>query len=267
MRETEIDENCSIPCNQTMRFDVHMCVCMSLKLSKQEQVPGAGLARLLLDLVLAGYAAEGNEWSYLMLISSNLMLNCDPGSAWDIHPYCIDSSNVERREDMMRPVRVPDVVPATVLDAELDPDTMQMTGGDFVEVYSSKEYEGHFDAILTCFFIDTAMNLPTLLRVFHHCLRDGGIWINLGPLMWHWSEGGSQMADLCEEEKMSVELSLESVLAVAEASGFKRLMHQMVPAQFVRNSLSMQQNVFSCSFFSMQKQTDTSTASTYTETL
>ena len=85
--------------------------------------------------------------------------------------------------------------------------------------------------------------------------------------MWHWSEGGSQMADLCEEEKMSVELSLESVLAVAEASGFKRLMHQMVPAQFVRNSLSMQQNVFSCSFFSMQKQTDTSTASTYTETL
>jgi len=38
-------------------------------------VPGAGLGRLAFDLVLKGYAVEGNEFSLFMLFASNFILN------------------------------------------------------------------------------------------------------------------------------------------------------------------------------------------------
>ena len=38
--------------------------------------PGSGLARLVLELVEAGYAAQGNEVTYFMLYCSNFILNC-----------------------------------------------------------------------------------------------------------------------------------------------------------------------------------------------
>ena len=38
-------------------------------------VPGTGLSRLLLEVVERGYAGQGNEFSYQMLLVSNYMLN------------------------------------------------------------------------------------------------------------------------------------------------------------------------------------------------
>lgn len=39
-------------------------------------VPGCGLARLALELIEAGFAAQGNEVTYFMLFGSNFILNC-----------------------------------------------------------------------------------------------------------------------------------------------------------------------------------------------
>ena len=37
--------------------------------------PGAGLGRLVLEIAGRGYAAQGNEFSYFMLLASNYLLN------------------------------------------------------------------------------------------------------------------------------------------------------------------------------------------------
>jgi hypothetical protein len=76
--------------------------------------------------------------------------------------------------------------------------------GDFEDIYGSSdednEHIGQWDAIVTCFFIDTvgcsphlstavhlhsyaidqAKNIVNYLRIFHRILAPGGVWINLG---------------------------------------------------------------------------------------
>ncbi|RHY23998.1 hypothetical protein DYB28_001729, partial [Aphanomyces astaci] len=41
-------------------------------------VPGAGLGRLALEIVSAGYATQGNEFSYQMLFTSGVWINLGP---------------------------------------------------------------------------------------------------------------------------------------------------------------------------------------------
>jgi carnosine N-methyltransferase len=42
---------------------------------KRVLVPGAGLGRLALEVAEMGFRAEGNEWSYAMLVGSQFVLN------------------------------------------------------------------------------------------------------------------------------------------------------------------------------------------------
>lgn len=55
----------------------------------------------------------------------------------------------------------------------LPPGSLSMCAGDFVEVYSTPDNAEAFDAIVTCFFIDTAHNIvrrARVLRVVHRGL-------------------------------------------------------------------------------------------------
>ena len=82
----------------------------------------------------------------------------------------------------------------------------------------------------TVFFIDTAPNVIAYIETIHRVLKPGGVWINLGPLLWHW-EGRDppkrkKSARLSDEvvgiDAMgAIELTLEEVLAVVEACGFR----------------------------------------------
>ncbi len=112
--------------------------------------------------------------------------------------------------------------------------------GDFEEVYGHKSEPdepqyGLWDAILTCFFIDTvsfscrthtgpdthilvvvdskAKNIVNYLRIIHNILAPGGVWINLGPLLWHWENNHTS--------DISIELDLEEVKALARTIGFE----------------------------------------------
>lgn len=57
--------------------------------------------------------------------------------------------------------------------------------GDFIRMYSGAESRGRFDAVVTCFFVDTAVELFDYLAVIRRVLRPGGLWINSGPLHYH----------------------------------------------------------------------------------
>eukprot|EP00435_Cladocopium_sp_Y103_P066582 s860_g28.t2 len=51
-------------------------------------VPGCGLARLPFDLVRLGYAAQGNEFSYHMLLGTHLILNrSEKAECFNIFPF------------------------------------------------------------------------------------------------------------------------------------------------------------------------------------
>jgi len=49
------------------------------KNAKNERIrvlfPGCGLGRIVFDFACAGYGAQGNEFSYHMLLASNFILN------------------------------------------------------------------------------------------------------------------------------------------------------------------------------------------------
>lgn len=65
--------------------------------------------------------------------------------------------------------------------------------------------------MVTCFFIDTAHNVVQYLQTIHQMLKPGGVWVNLGPLLYHYAE---------MQGELSLELTWEEVKAVATKIGF-----------------------------------------------
>ena len=104
---------------------------------------------------------------------------------------------------MLQGIKIPDV-PVDNIPSTAD---FSMVAGDFVEVYSHPDQKGQWDVIVTCFFIDTARNILHYVEVIKECLKPGGVWINLGPLLYHY-EG--------MQGETSIELSFEEVKAICE---------------------------------------------------
>eukprot|EP00286_Rhodomonas_abbreviata_P028351 CAMPEP_0181293658 /NCGR_PEP_ID=MMETSP1101-20121128/3180_1 /TAXON_ID=46948 /ORGANISM="Rhodomonas abbreviata, Strain Caron Lab Isolate" /LENGTH=350 /DNA_ID=CAMNT_0023398255 /DNA_START=464 /DNA_END=1513 /DNA_ORIENTATION=+ len=147
-------------------------------------LPGAGLGRLAYNVAKLGFSAQGCEFSYQMLISSNYILNYAPGpKTLALHPWVLSSSNVWDTEGhQLQRVLVPDELPGG-LPPSVD---FSMVAGDFLEVYRGQH--GEWDCVATSFFIDTASNIVDYVEHIHSLLSDGGIWINLGPLLYHYTD-------------------------------------------------------------------------------
>ena len=62
-----------------------------------------------------------------------------------------------------------------------------------------------------------AHNVLEYIDVLWRLLRPGGVWINLGPLLWHWADAHTYLA----EPELSLELPLDTVLRCAAARGFQ----------------------------------------------
>jgi carnosine N-methyltransferase len=72
-----------------------------------------------------------------------------------------------------------------------------MVAGEFVEVYIKKPgiiiiiiYINieNWDCVVTCFFLDTAHNIIEYIDCISKILRKGGLWVNFGPLLYHYAE-------------------------------------------------------------------------------
>ncbi|EXJ92168.1 hypothetical protein A1O3_00718 [Capronia epimyces CBS 606.96] len=156
-------------------------------------LPGAGLARLLLELCLRGYNVTGNEISYHQLLASNFILNCTQhADQYAIYPFAHTFTNVVSRKNQLRRHTIPDVHPGIALSTRLaagEPvGEMNMTAGDFVLSYSTPECTEMFDGVVSVFFIDTAPNLIRYIETVRNCLKKGGVWVNIGPLLWHFDD-------------------------------------------------------------------------------
>jgi carnosine N-methyltransferase len=263
-------------------------------------VPGAGLARLCVDVAAAGMRAQGNEFSYYMLVASAFILNGSPEPGCRlVHPWCHAALNQLSAAGQLRAVSAPDACPQDLLaaggwgdeDEKEDEESeeeeqelgeqgaaaaggagggagsdarasrprpprrpplppLSMCAGDFEEVYGSPGMRARFDAVATCFFLDTARNVVRYLEVVWHALKPGGYWVHLGPLLWHWGGasgerrrgggageegGGGDDADQQQQQgdDVSIELALDEVAQVARALGFVEIRSELVRAPYM----------------------------------
>ncbi|EMD58524.1 hypothetical protein GGP41_005985 [Bipolaris sorokiniana] len=236
-------------------------------------VPGVGLGRLVFDVCRAGFSVEGNEISYHMLMASALVLNeTKHAHQFSIAPWALGSSNHVSRADQLRTVEIPDVHPATVLGEEQASrvpasDRMSMSMGDFCVVYGRSDYTGVFDAVTTVFFIDTAPNLIRYIEAVANCLKPGGIWVNLGPLLWHPPPPRRNHGEEDEEEASriesdagigdpgSFELTNDEVIALVQHLGFniERQETDTIQTGYITNTRSMLQSTYRPSFWLARK--------------
>lgn len=75
-----------------------------------------------------------------------------------------------------------------------------------------KDQPEAWDCVATCFFIDTANNIIEYIEVIWEILKPGGVWVNLGPLLYHYSEVQSEC---------SIELSYDELMHVIKKFGFE----------------------------------------------
>ncbi|KAL4890559.1 N2227-like protein-domain-containing protein [Aspergillus ambiguus] len=160
-------------------------------------VPGAGIGRLAHDIAgLEGFEVTMNEWSAYMNLAYRYVSSLSTANSVVFHPYIDWWSHHATTADLQRSVSFPDEVanPLSVLSVE----------GDFTTVFADDTEQ--YDVIVTLFFIDTARNLVSYIETIHRLLRPGGIWINLGPLLY----GSAPF----------LQLSLDEVVTLSEHIGF-----------------------------------------------
>lgn len=207
-------------------------------------VPGAGLGRLALEISCIGFICQGNEFSYYMMICSSFILNqAQTACEWTIYPWIHSNSNSLSDRDQLRPVSIPDILPASAGITE----GFSMCGGDFAEVYSDPSQIEAWDAVVTCFFLDTAHNIVDYVEIISRILKEGGVWINLGPLLYHFADAYGQ------GDEMSIELSLEDVKRVALHYGFEFENSSTIQTTYTTNPRSMMQNRYHAAFWTARK--------------
>ncbi|XP_017871514.1 PREDICTED: carnosine N-methyltransferase isoform X1 [Drosophila arizonae] len=202
-------------------------------------VPGAGLGRLTYELACRGYACEGNEFSYFMLIASNFVLNlCDYENKHVLYPWVHQYVNNMRRADQVASVRFPDVCPVR----NPPKGNIEMAAGDFLEVYKSPNA---YNCVATCFFIDCANNVIDFVRTIYRILVPGGIWVNLGPLLYHYSDVNGQN---------SIEPTYEDLIIIMESIGFDILSSRSgIRTKYAQNPQSMKQSEYQSLFWVCRK--------------
>jgi len=210
-------------------------------------VPGAGLARLCVEVAARGYCCQGNEFSYYMLLCSSFILNSmEKAEQFEIYPWVLNSCNHLTDAHQLAGMKVPDILPS---DLPIRFNGLSMCAGDFVEVYSAPEQKEAWDAVVTCFFIDTAHNVLQYLEIISNILTEGGYWINMGPLLYHWSDAHTYLAD----EEMSIELSLDDLERIAAHYGLRMIKKEMHKCIYTQDTNSMLQSVYNAALLVMVK--------------
>ncbi|KAK3366066.1 N2227-like protein-domain-containing protein [Lasiosphaeria ovina] len=230
-------------------------------------VPGAGLGRLVFELCLKGFAVEGNEISYHQLLASSYILNsCEGAGQHTIYPWVHSFSNHLTRANHRRGYAVPDIHCGTEIARAQQQGTigtMSMVAADFLCLYNDHTHAVSYDAVATVFFLDTAPNLLRYLDAIFHCLKPGGILVNLGPLLWHFentltnrtndeSDSDNSTGGIADPGRF--ELTDDEVMALVTSAGFEVVSRETgIEAPYIHDKDSMLQMVYKASFWVARK--------------
>ncbi|KAH0613118.1 uncharacterized protein H6S33_009498 [Morchella sextelata] len=170
---------------------------------KKVLVPGAGLGRLSYEIAAMGFQTVANEYSFYQNLAQLWILslpNTTQRESFKLYPFINWWSHQRTTTSLLRGVSFPD----TELSA-LALEKLCLIDGDFTTAFYAEA--SSYDVVVTLFFIDTARNIVDYLDKIHAALKPGGVWINLGPLLYGTSPW--------------LEPSLDEVLAIAENIGFE----------------------------------------------
>lgn len=226
-------------------------------------VPGCGLGRLPLEIASNGYRCEGNEFSAFMVIGSHFLLNgTDDKRQFIISPWLDRTSNVRSVGDTTRQYLIPDKIPMSILEADdhlsssfKDVPKLSFSAGDFMTIYGKPSEKDSWDCIVTCFFIDTAPVVMEYFDVIHHLLRPGGLWINLGPLLYHWTSDDDNTGD--NRYSRSIELSWEEIKCIIKNYKFEILKELDIDTAYCAMQESMLQSSYLTKIFVAKKTNET----------
>ena len=189
------------------RNDAFPCILSTLTTLKEQfdtdrplkiLLPGSGVGRLGTEVAnLGAFEVTLNEWSMYMNIGYRYLFapSISTISPFPFHPFIDGLSHHRTTQDLLRQVSVPNVQPSP---------HVLLVEGDFNTAFNGQE--GHFDIIMTHFFIDTARNLISYFDTIQRLLKPGGRWMNLGPLLYGTGP--------------FVQLSLDEIVGVVEEMGF-----------------------------------------------
>jgi MFS transporter, ACS family, DAL5 transporter family protein len=162
-------------------------------------LPGSGLGRAANDIAqMQGVEVTANELSSYMRLAYRFVETVSIPFARTVHPFIDWWSYQPNREELFRETKFPDV--------PINASQVLLVEGDFTKVFVN--HTAHFDVVFTNFFMDTAPNMMNYIDTMVSILKPGGVWINIGPMLYH---------------RASVEFSLEDIMAVAEEYGFEFL--------------------------------------------
>jgi carnosine N-methyltransferase len=197
-------------------------------------IPGGGAGRLALELAqLRDTFVVMNEKAYGMVAAAHAMMTLlcrgaeqmmreaiasDLGTT--IYPLLHATSNVVTAEDrcFAATLKLGDE------ESLLCPPSSHLIieHSDFLE---SSTQSGEYDAIVTCFFIDAVIEITRLVAHIAVLLKDGGVWVNLGPLRYHDSK--------------ATHLALDEIVSLADALGFQFVHSRNVECAYAPSASSM----------------------------
>mmetsp|Transcript_21219 Transcript_21219/g.35366 ORF Transcript_21219/g.35366 Transcript_21219/m.35366 type:complete len:402 (-) Transcript_21219:94-1299(-) len=185
----------------------------------QVLLPGAGLGRLAMMLAAEGFQVEANDASRLFLTFADYILNRAPRSGTMLFPLAHVFSENWGHAQQYTKITVPTIAPESLVNLTGTRPPLLIVPGDFVKTY---EVGGpgfrRFDALVTCFFIDTPKDVEELFRVMNGLLEEGGVWVNLGPLNWR------------KEARMK--LAWEEIVSIWQQKGFEFLSQKRIECDY-----------------------------------
>ena len=207
-------------------------------------VPGSGLCRLAFEIGKMGFNVDSIEVSYYMIICSDFIFN--PNNELSISKYqiqpLIHSFNCLKKEDA--PFQVFNFPDENINEVINNPNfgKINIIPGDFIQSYKDKV--NCYDGIATSFFLDTANNIIEFIEIIYNILKKDGIWINVGPLLYHFHE---------IQNEISIELSWEELRKIIVKFGFEIQNERIIDSTYSSVEERLKTTIYSCIFFTAIK--------------
>ena len=197
-------------------------------------VPGAGMARLALDIAALGerIAVEAIECSVTMVAAARSMLArvgapVPPAPPLVVFPNAARMLNRHASIDRLlnTTLGIDRAIGAIADDAvrlRRSVDRVSLLHAVFLDAVQERiaRGDGEVDAVATVFFIDVCDDIVACVDAIARVLRSGGTWINFGPLKYHALDAPALYKNgskRCEDRPL---LSLDELVVVAESFGF-----------------------------------------------
>ena len=205
-------------------------------------MPGGGLCRLAYDIGKLGFDIDVIEVSYYMIICTDFIFNSNISmNSYKIQPLIHSFNCLKYENSPFQTFDFPDENICEIMNSS-NFGKINIIPGDFVK--SFKDKKNVYECIVTSFFIDTANNIIEFIEIIYDLLKKDGIWINVGPLLYHFHD---------IKNEISIELSWEELRKVILKFGFEIKNEKIIDSTYSSVEERLKTTIYSCIFFTAVK--------------